>query len=108
MSDATQDTVEQGTAKSTRVYLSNDFHGTTTFIRIKLGDVLDPAQIRRIRRRLCAAHGCTCGDELGRRGRQEHNAYDFSFFPARDSAGMCLEVEEGWPENELSDFERDI
>lgn len=53
--------------------LSNDFHNSETSIRVLIGDRLTRDRVRRIKRRLCGVSGCTCGDELGTRGRQPDN-----------------------------------
>lgn len=53
------------------ITLTNNFHNTEVKLRAKAGDILAPAQIRRCRQALCGISGCTCGGNLGERGRQE-------------------------------------
>ena len=53
-----------------KMILTNDFHQTTTTVRAKKGDYLSPAQVKRIKRRLCPWHDCTCSGALGLRGPQ--------------------------------------
>ncbi len=47
--------------------LRNDFHNTSCTVNI---GVLSSRQASRVRKILCGIRGCTCGGELGERGRQ--------------------------------------
>uniref|UniRef100_A0A6H1ZC07 Uncharacterized protein n=1 Tax=viral metagenome TaxID=1070528 RepID=A0A6H1ZC07_9ZZZZ len=62
--------------------LSNNFHNTTTTIRLLPGEIITARRAAGIRRRLCGVQGCTCGDDLGRRGHQEKTALELT--PGRD------------------------
>lgn len=63
------------------VTLKNDFHNTSTVLRCETlshmhGEcTIRPtvSQIRRAKRSLCGIAGCTCSDDCGCRGAQEHN-----------------------------------
>ncbi len=61
-------------AKTQMIGISNDFHAAASSARAKvLRDgrlYLSQGQVARIRRELCGLDGCTCGGELGERGRQ--------------------------------------
>ena len=64
-----------------RVTLTNDFHNTsTTLICETLSHIWNEvtiypsvSQISRAKKSLCCIDGCTCSDDAGTRGRQEHN-----------------------------------
>ena len=53
--------------------LTNNFHNTSATVLPKSDGAalyITPAQIRRVRSRLCGINGCTCGDVAGCRPRQ--------------------------------------
>lgn len=52
------------------VELRNDFHHTSTVVRVSASLLLFPHQVRRIRRTLCGVLGCGCGGLLSERGPQ--------------------------------------
>lgn len=64
-----------------RVTLTNDFHNTSTTLICETlshiyGEVtIRPSvnQIRRAKKALCGISGCTCSDDAGCRGPQQHN-----------------------------------
>lgn len=60
--------------------LTNDFHRTAVYLRSDNG-WLSRAQVQRARHTLCGVSGCTCGGELGERGRQEHAVIDLDTRP---------------------------
>ena len=55
---------------SAAIVLTNDFHDSAVTIRATLGQYLSKSQIQRARRTLCGNAGCTCGGNLGERGKQ--------------------------------------
>jgi hypothetical protein len=60
-----------------KITLSNDFHSTEITLQIKESGgaaigTLSAGQVKKARRALCGISGCTCGDDLGRRGSQEN------------------------------------
>ena len=57
-----------------KITLTNDFHNTEVTLNVKNG-IITVGQVKRARRVLCGISGCTCGDDLGARGKQEH-AYE--------------------------------
>jgi len=59
----------QDTVKT--ITLSNNFHNIETSLRVKNGK-LSAAQVKKAHKILCGIKGCTCGDDLGRRGPQEN------------------------------------
>ena len=59
--------------KNSLLNLSNSFHDTHTTIFGRPGDILPPATVARVKRRLCPGADCTCSDVLGRRGPQPPN-----------------------------------
>ena len=64
-----------------RVTLTNEFHNTTTTLICEtLSHIFNEvtiypsvSQIRRAKRALCGVEGCTCSNDAGCRGWQEHN-----------------------------------
>ena len=54
----------------TTMNLRNDFHNTSTTIRVEAGELLSRRRVRAIEHRLCGIGGCTCSDDLGIRGAQ--------------------------------------
>lgn len=52
------------------ITLKNDFHNSSISIRAELGQWLSKSQIARARKALCGITGCTCGGNLGERGKQ--------------------------------------
>lgn len=78
------------TALTTTVILTNDFHATTTFIRVPRGWrtlVLTSRRVRDIKSRLCGRGDCTCSDALGRRG---HQASPFALWGADIGSGVVI------------------
>lgn len=78
------------TPKTTTVVLTNDFHATSTFIRVPHGWrtlVLTSRRVRDIKSRLCGMGDCTCSDALGRRG---HQASPFELWGADDGSGVKI------------------
>lgn len=67
-----------------KVTMYNDFHNT--WAQVRIGDI-SVATVRRVKRKLCGISGCTCGDWLGRRGRQ---ASDEMFEQMPDGSGRYL------------------
>lgn len=57
-----------------KITLRNDFHNTEVTLNVK-NDTITAGQVKRSRKVLCGISGCTCGDDLGARGEQEH-AYE--------------------------------
>jgi len=54
-----------------KITLTNDYHNTEITLASK-GDYLSAGQVVKARRTLCGVSGCTCGDDLGRRGQQDN------------------------------------
>jgi hypothetical protein len=65
----------------TTVTLTNDFHNTSVNLRCEvLSHIHSEAtiyptagQIAKAKKALCGIDGCTCSNDAGIRGRQEHN-----------------------------------
>lgn len=53
------------------ITLKNDYHGTEVRLRVGSDGRLTERQVKRVRKVLCGVDGCTCGDNLGRRGPQD-------------------------------------
>jgi hypothetical protein len=55
-----------------KITYSNDFHGTSTTVRVHDNGTgryyLSARQVKRARNALCGIVGCTCGGVLGERG----------------------------------------
>lgn len=51
------------------IELKNDFHNATVRLHVRDGK-LSVRQVRRSKQVLCGIAGCTCSDDLGRRGHQ--------------------------------------
>jgi hypothetical protein len=51
--------------------LTNDFHNTSTCVRVPDDGSLSERQIRRCWKALCGIEECTCSGYLGTRGGQE-------------------------------------
>ena len=47
--------------------ITNDFHCTSIEIRAKVGQIVSPSTLRRVRRALCGIPTCTCGRSDGSR-----------------------------------------
>jgi hypothetical protein len=60
--------------QTTEIKLINDFHNTSTVIRVKPDwnqyATLTAEQVKRIRRALCGIKNCACSNLLGIRGHQ--------------------------------------
>ena len=54
------------------ITLTNDWHGSTTRIRAKIGDLLNEDQVKRIGKCLCSITDCGCSDDTGTRGDQDY------------------------------------
>jgi hypothetical protein len=63
------------------ITVRNDFHNTSTHIRVPADGRISPAVVRRVRRELCPGDECTCGQgPLLHRGEQDDGwtvDYDF-------------------------------
>ena len=64
--------------KTRTIKFTNNFHNTESSVRIpehifpcKLGYMLNVGQVKRIKHQLCPSSDCTCGGNLGERGKQE-------------------------------------
>lgn len=55
-----------------RITLSNDFHNTEITLHVK-DNTISAGQVKKARRELCGISGCTCGNDLGMRGKQQHH-----------------------------------
>jgi hypothetical protein len=53
--------------------LTNDFHNSSTELRVKDGDTVSALRMRRVHHDLCGSPTCTCSDATGRRGPQPDN-----------------------------------
>ena len=58
------------------VRLENDFHNTSTLVRLSDTHELSESQIARARRNLCGMEDCSCGGVLGERGPQSVAVYE--------------------------------
>lgn len=60
---------------------TNDFHNTECTVRAKLNErgewTLSEGQVKKVYRTLCGIPGCTCGDEMGRRGDENTVIYHY-------------------------------
>ena len=54
----------------TTITLRNDFHNTSVTLKMKSG-FPSIYQIERSQKTLCGIAGCTCGDVIGMRGKQD-------------------------------------
>ena len=52
---------------ATKMEFRNDFHGTAASARVSADGMLSAAQVRRLKRQLCA-DGCACSGAAGVRG----------------------------------------
>lgn len=52
------------------ITLTNNYHDTTVRLHANIGDTLTVNQVKRARRVLCGLSGCSCGGNLGERGKQ--------------------------------------
>jgi hypothetical protein len=53
-----------------KVTLTNDFHGTSVTLCLPASGIMSKWQMQRARKLLCGIAECTCGGEVGERGRQ--------------------------------------
>ena len=54
-----------------RITLTNDFHNSEVTLNVK-DSTISAGQVKKARRELCGISGCTCGNDLGMRGKQAH------------------------------------
>lgn len=67
--------------------LTNSFHRTDLRAVVPENGWLTASQVRRVRRTLCGVAGCTCGDDLSMRGRQEWAVADVDTRPIEYGGG---------------------
>lgn len=61
---------ERGREKMEKITLTNDFHNSAVTLQANLGEWLSARQIQKARKALCGMQDCTCGGNLGERGKQ--------------------------------------
>jgi len=56
-----------------KITIYNDFHSTEATLHVKDDNFISASQVKRAKNKLCGISGCTCSDDIGQRGPQEHD-----------------------------------